>query len=238
MYLNSKQGTRFFFDNNLPEIIEFLISVGAATSQAFTCVDTLEEIKRKDLVSIGELNAFISTSRHIETVQPSPYPGARDCRQYLQTGVCSYGLKCRFNHPPPTHIAPVLPQSVSRQNCKVTKGSCKYGSGCRFTHSMGGDGAEPIFILISQMQDYDREEQKQKKMKVENLRIDPTAQSGEGGIQAEHRLEIPENSNVNAQENLQEQADIERQNKQTEKKVQEKPRQLIDIARTRAHKIR
>uniref|UniRef100_A0A0D3AUV7 Uncharacterized protein n=1 Tax=Brassica oleracea var. oleracea TaxID=109376 RepID=A0A0D3AUV7_BRAOL len=37
-------------------------SVGAASSLAFTCVDTLEGIKRKEPVSIGELNAFISNS--------------------------------------------------------------------------------------------------------------------------------------------------------------------------------
>ena len=37
-------------------------SVGAASSPAFTCVDTLEGIKRKEPVSIGELNAFISNS--------------------------------------------------------------------------------------------------------------------------------------------------------------------------------
>ncbi|CAN6863969.1 unnamed protein product, partial [Brassica oleracea] len=46
LYLNSTQGT----------------SVGAASSPAFTCVDTLEGIKRKELVSIGELNAYISNS--------------------------------------------------------------------------------------------------------------------------------------------------------------------------------
>ncbi|CAN6922454.1 unnamed protein product [Brassica oleracea] len=46
LYLNSTQGT----------------SVGAASSPAFTCVDTLEGIKRKEPVSIGELNAFISNS--------------------------------------------------------------------------------------------------------------------------------------------------------------------------------
>uniref|UniRef100_A0A0D3BI73 Replication protein A 70 kDa DNA-binding subunit B/D first OB fold domain-containing protein n=1 Tax=Brassica oleracea var. oleracea TaxID=109376 RepID=A0A0D3BI73_BRAOL len=62
LYLISTQGTRFFFDPKLPEITEFLSSVGAASSPAFTCVDTLEGIKRKEHVSIGELNAFISNS--------------------------------------------------------------------------------------------------------------------------------------------------------------------------------
>ena len=37
-------------------------------------------------------------------------PGARDCEQYLQTGQCSYGRRCRFNHPL-THLAPVRKKS-------------------------------------------------------------------------------------------------------------------------------
>lgn len=27
-------------------------------------------------------------------------PGEPDCIHYLRTGACSYGSKCRFNHPP------------------------------------------------------------------------------------------------------------------------------------------
>ncbi|CAH8298970.1 unnamed protein product [Eruca vesicaria subsp. sativa] len=182
---------------------------------------------------------------------PSPYPDVRDCRQYLQTGECSYGPKCRFNHPsppPPTQSAPFF-----------QKGSCKYGSECRFTHSTGEDGAEPmrqattwgknfhekkhgaksrsrpwkrVTKLNRYMQGYDLDEQKQKKMKVEHLRID--VQSGEGGSQTAQRLEIPENPNVIAQENQQEQADMEGQNREAQEKAEEERRQLIAIDRTRA----
>ncbi|KAG2304357.1 hypothetical protein Bca4012_063353 [Brassica carinata] len=62
LYLNSTQGTRFFFDTSLPEIAEFVGSLGATATQAYTCVDTLEGIKKKELVSIGDLNTFISNS--------------------------------------------------------------------------------------------------------------------------------------------------------------------------------
>ncbi|RID40239.1 hypothetical protein BRARA_J00299 [Brassica rapa] len=62
MYLNSTQGTKFFFDTNIPEITKFFSSVGATTAQAYTCVDTLQRIKKKELVSIGDLNSFISNS--------------------------------------------------------------------------------------------------------------------------------------------------------------------------------
>uniref|UniRef100_A0A0D3D605 C3H1-type domain-containing protein n=1 Tax=Brassica oleracea var. oleracea TaxID=109376 RepID=A0A0D3D605_BRAOL len=214
-------------------------------------------------------------------VQPSPYPGAGDCRQYLQSGQCSYGPKCRFNHPPsPRDLgaidcrqylqtgqcsygpkcrynhppSPVLSQWVSRQICKFfQKGNCKYGSGCKFTHSMSGDGAEAEPMRqdttwgkkrhaaksssrpwkrtrVIERQAHDLEEHKQKKRKVENLRIDPNAQSGEGGSQTEQRLEIPENFNVNAQE----QADMERQNREAQEKAQEERRLQIDNERRQA----
>ncbi|KAL0733383.1 hypothetical protein Bca4012_009593 [Brassica carinata] len=62
LYLNSTQGTRFFFDTSLPEVTEFVSSVGATAPQGYTCVDTLKGIKKKELVSIGDLNTFISNS--------------------------------------------------------------------------------------------------------------------------------------------------------------------------------
>ncbi|WZZ14716.1 hypothetical protein YC2023_107805 [Brassica napus] len=66
MYLNSTQGTRFFFNTNIPEITKFVSSVGATTAQAYTCVDTLQGIKKKELVSIEDLNSFISNSNEQE----------------------------------------------------------------------------------------------------------------------------------------------------------------------------
>ncbi|XP_022544439.2 putative zinc finger CCCH domain-containing protein 9 [Brassica napus] len=217
-----------------------------------------------------------SQMRH-DMVQTSPYPGAGDCIQYLQTGKCSYGPKCRFNHPPSPRVigaidcrqylqtgqcsygpkcrynhppSPVLPQWVSRQICKFfQKGDCKNGSGCKFTHSMSGDGAEaePMRQDTSwgkkrhaaksssrpwkrERQAHDLEERKQKKRRVENLRIDPNVQSGEGGSQTEQRLEVPENRNVNAQE----QADMERQNREAQEKAQEERRLRIDNERRQA----
>ncbi|KAL0674337.1 hypothetical protein Bca4012_002318 [Brassica carinata] len=62
MYLNSTPGTRFFFDTNLPEIAEFVSRVGRESSKVFPLVDTLQGIKKKELVSIADLNTFISNS--------------------------------------------------------------------------------------------------------------------------------------------------------------------------------
>ncbi|KAL0662051.1 hypothetical protein Bca4012_098888 [Brassica carinata] len=62
LYLNSTQGTRFFFDTSISEIAEFVSSIGSTPPQDYTCVDTLEGVKKKELVSIGDLNTFISNS--------------------------------------------------------------------------------------------------------------------------------------------------------------------------------
>ena len=62
MYLNSTPGTRFFFDTRLPEIATFVSMVGGESSKVFPLVDTLQGIKKKELVSIADLNTFISNS--------------------------------------------------------------------------------------------------------------------------------------------------------------------------------
>ncbi|KAH0922249.1 hypothetical protein HID58_022267 [Brassica napus] len=62
MYLNSTPGTRFFFDTSLPEIATFVSMVGGESSKVFPLVDTLQGIKKKELVSIADLNTFISNS--------------------------------------------------------------------------------------------------------------------------------------------------------------------------------
>ncbi|KAJ4883560.1 hypothetical protein Rs2_33653 [Raphanus sativus] len=62
LYLNSTQGTMFFFDTRIPEIADFIGGLGVTATQAYTCVDTLEGIKRKELVTIGDLNTYISNS--------------------------------------------------------------------------------------------------------------------------------------------------------------------------------
>ncbi|KAK9734059.1 hypothetical protein RND81_04G111800 [Saponaria officinalis] len=89
---------------------------------------------------------------------------AEDCAYYMRTGLCKFGVYCKFNHPP----LPKFPQSVKvkgkedacetasdnvrenddsvekgvRFDCKGEKecpyymrnGSCKFGASCRFNH--------------------------------------------------------------------------------------------------------
>ncbi|XP_048592581.1 putative zinc finger CCCH domain-containing protein 9 isoform X3 [Brassica napus] len=81
-----------------------------------------------------------------------------------------------------------------------------------------------VLVLYSQeRQTHDLEEQKQRERVYENLRIDQIKASvqSDGGIQTEQRLEIPENHSVNAQENLQEQADVEKEKRRAQEKAQE-----------------
>ncbi|KAG2253492.1 hypothetical protein Bca52824_083628 [Brassica carinata] len=50
------------FRHRLPEIATFVSMVGGESSKVFPLVDTLQGIKKKELVSIADLNTFISNS--------------------------------------------------------------------------------------------------------------------------------------------------------------------------------
>ncbi|XP_057970415.1 zinc finger CCCH domain-containing protein 43 [Malania oleifera] len=75
-------------------------------------------------------------------------PGAEDCSYYLRTGMCKFGLNCRFNHPPRKRSQAVkermkekeeFPQRPGQQDCKyyLRTGGCKYGKGCKYNHTRG-----------------------------------------------------------------------------------------------------
>ncbi|KAH0894881.1 LOW QUALITY PROTEIN: hypothetical protein HID58_057310 [Brassica napus] len=59
LYLNSTPASKFYFDRNIPAIEEF---TSRCSSRGIPCIDTMEGIKKKELVSIGDLNTFISNS--------------------------------------------------------------------------------------------------------------------------------------------------------------------------------
>ncbi|KAH0908396.1 hypothetical protein HID58_031717, partial [Brassica napus] len=88
MYLNSTQGTKFFFDTNIPEITKFVSSVGGTTAQAYTCVETHQGIKKKELVSIGDLNSFISNSN--EQTQEADFL----CKTQIVSVIQENGCRC------------------------------------------------------------------------------------------------------------------------------------------------
>ncbi|XP_074581948.1 zinc finger CCCH domain-containing protein 57-like isoform X1 [Curcuma longa] len=75
--------------------------------------------------------------------RPNPYPqrpGEPDCKYYLRTGSCSYGSKCKYNHPTSTEQetknSDELPQREDRPDCQffLKTGFCKYGSSCKYNH--------------------------------------------------------------------------------------------------------
>ncbi|KAL0731050.1 hypothetical protein Bca4012_027144 [Brassica carinata] len=73
LYLNSTQGTRFFFDTSLPEIAEFVSSLGATGTQRYTCVDTLQGMKENVLRTVGAPNSHFSHSNeqeHLDSIPP------------------------------------------------------------------------------------------------------------------------------------------------------------------------
>ncbi|KAG2269284.1 hypothetical protein Bca4012_071582 [Brassica carinata] len=62
LFLNSTPAMQFYFDPDLQAIAEFIASLEGPVGEGFPCIDTEEGIKKKEVVSIGELNKFISNS--------------------------------------------------------------------------------------------------------------------------------------------------------------------------------
>ncbi|KAL4192553.1 hypothetical protein AMTRI_Chr06g194880 [Amborella trichopoda] len=63
--------------------------------------------------------------RSSETMESGPYPerpGEIDCAYYIRTGLCRFGMTCRFNHPP------------NRKLYYLKTGTCKFGATCKFHH--------------------------------------------------------------------------------------------------------
>ncbi|KAG6525920.1 zinc finger CCCH domain-containing protein 63-like isoform X1 [Zingiber officinale] len=74
-------------------------------------------------------------------------PGEPDCSFYTRTGLCNYGNKCKFNHPPVTmqegpliegtHHKDELPQRDGQPDCQffLKTGTCKFGKNCKYHHA-------------------------------------------------------------------------------------------------------
>mmetsp|Transcript_8313 Transcript_8313/g.24993 ORF Transcript_8313/g.24993 Transcript_8313/m.24993 type:complete len:554 (-) Transcript_8313:292-1953(-) len=60
-------------------------------------------------------------------------PGCQDCQYYLKTGKCTYGARCKFNHPPRDER---LVNALNRRDCFdfVQTGKCPYGKNCKYNH--------------------------------------------------------------------------------------------------------
>ncbi|KAL2644655.1 hypothetical protein R1flu_012242 [Riccia fluitans] len=75
-----------------------------------------------------------------------PYPerpGEPDCTYYMRTGVCGFGMSCRFNHPPNRKLAASVarnkgeyPERLGQPECQyyLKTGTCKFGATCKYHH--------------------------------------------------------------------------------------------------------
>ncbi|OIW13940.1 hypothetical protein TanjilG_09291 [Lupinus angustifolius] len=82
-------------------------------------------------------------------------PSEADCMYYLRTGVCGYGSRCRFNHPPDCVVVIEaartgdFPERVGQPVCQyyMRTGSCKFGPSCKYHHPKEGGGtANPVSL--------------------------------------------------------------------------------------------
>ncbi|XP_034682940.1 zinc finger CCCH domain-containing protein ZFN-like isoform X1 [Vitis riparia] len=84
--------------------------------------------------------------RSSETMESGPYPerpGEPDCSYYIRTGLCRFGITCRFNHPPNRKLAIAtarmkgeFPERMGQPECQyyLKTGTCKFGATCKFHH--------------------------------------------------------------------------------------------------------
>lgn len=70
-------------------------------------------------------------------------PGEIDCAHYMRTGICGFGMTCRFNHPPRRNIVAAVarnrgeyPERPGDPECQhfVKTGTCKFGATCKYHH--------------------------------------------------------------------------------------------------------
>eukprot|EP01018_Ginkgo_biloba_P010226 Gb_03032 [translate_table: standard] len=83
-------------------------------------------------------------------------PGEADCAHYMRTGLCGFGMNCRFNHP--MHIKQAsrntgeLPERVGQNECQfyLKTGTCKFGATCKYHHprDKAGSGAQAQLNIL------------------------------------------------------------------------------------------
>ncbi|XXG50360.1 hypothetical protein AAC387_Pa02g4390 [Persea americana] len=81
-----------------------------------------------------------------EAIESGPYPERPeepDCAYYIRTGLCRFGMTCRFNHPPNRMLAVAAarikggyPERIGQPECQyyLKTGTCKFGTTCKFHH--------------------------------------------------------------------------------------------------------
>ncbi|KAM0935854.1 putative transcription factor C3H family [Dioscorea sansibarensis] len=95
---------------------------------------------------IDEETLWQMNLRQSESMESGLYPerpGEPDCAYYIRTGLCRFGMTCRFNHPPNRKLAVAAarikggyPERVGQPECQyyLKTGTCKFGATCKFHH--------------------------------------------------------------------------------------------------------
>ncbi|XP_019051869.1 PREDICTED: zinc finger CCCH domain-containing protein ZFN-like isoform X2 [Nelumbo nucifera] len=122
--------------------------------------------------SLDEDTLWQMNLRPSETMESGPYPerpGELDCAYYVRTGLCRFGMTCRFNHPPNRKLAVVAarmigsyPERIGQPECQyyLKTGTCKFGATCKFHHpkdKAGIAGRVPLNILGYPLRPNERE---------------------------------------------------------------------------------
>ncbi|XP_038973176.1 zinc finger CCCH domain-containing protein ZFN-like isoform X3 [Phoenix dactylifera] len=96
--------------------------------------------------SLDEEAMWQMNLRGSESMESGPYPerpGEPDCAYYIRTGLCRFGMTCKFNHPPNRKLAIAAarikggyPERVGQPECQyyLKTGTCKFGATCKFHH--------------------------------------------------------------------------------------------------------
>ncbi|KAG0503074.1 hypothetical protein HPP92_003146 [Vanilla planifolia] len=93
---------------------------------------------------LAEESMWEMSLRAGESIDDCSYPerpGEPDCAYYLRTGLCRFGVACRFNHPRNRKLAVArmkggYPERIGQPECQyyLKTGTCKFGPTCKFHH--------------------------------------------------------------------------------------------------------
>ncbi|KAF6170031.1 hypothetical protein GIB67_042836 [Kingdonia uniflora] len=109
--------------------------------------------------SVDEDTMWHMNLRPNETMESGPYPerpGEQDCTYYIRTGLCRFGMSCRFNHPPNRKLAIAAarikggyPERIGQPECQyyLKTGTCKFGATCKFHHPRDKAGIAGRVVL-------------------------------------------------------------------------------------------
>eukprot|EP00250_Pteridium_aquilinum_P008312 c17842_g1_i2 orf=657-1946(-) len=84
--------------------------------------------------------------------------GEPDCPYYMRTGLCGFGVNCKFNHPPNSKLvlnsraSGQFPERPGQPDCQyyLKTGTCKFGPLCKYHHpqeKVGTAGGAELNIL-------------------------------------------------------------------------------------------